>query len=102
MTAPDFARLEALPLPTLSRLDVQGQGHGQTCRAVCAGLDACYFLPPAVSPALLPLPSGAALLFLPDWTGPESDAYRVPAHLLPDVRRALDLRPAFSLPDVGA
>ena len=88
MTAPDFARLEALPLPTLSRLDVQGQGHGQTCRAV--------------SPALLPLPSGAALLFLPDWTDPQSDAYRVPAGLLEDVRRALDLRPLLSSPDVGA
>lgn len=96
MTAPNFARLEAnslAPLLTLTALEVEGEGHAQTCRAVTPAGSAVFFLPPAVSPALLPLPSGQSLL-LPDLTDPTPCAYFVPSELLPEVRRLLDLRPA--------
>lgn len=98
MTAPNLARLEARPFPTLTGLEVEGEGHSQSARVSygAASSFAVYFLPPALSPALLALPSGAGLLILPDWTDPQAHAYRVPAGLLEDVRRGLDLRPLFS------
>ena len=84
------------PAPLLA-LEVQGEGHAMTCRAVTSSGSAVYFLPPALSPALLPEagPTPAGLLILPDLAHPEAQAYHVPAHLLPEVRRALALRPAF-------
>ena len=85
------------PAPLLA-LEVTGEGHTLTARAVTACGSAVYFLPPALSPALLPEagPTPAGLLILPDLAHPEAQAYHVPAHLLPEVRRALALRPASS------
>ena len=90
------------PAPLLA-LEVQGEGHAMTCRAVTPAGSAVYFLPPALSPALLPEagPTPAGLLILPDLYSPEACAYTVPAHLLPEVRRALTLRPVSSFAGQG-
>lgn len=94
MTAPNFDRLEALPAPEVARLYAEGEGHAMTC-LVCfhTGASVRYPLPPACTPALLPLPSGKHLLFLPDLADPEACAYSVSSVMLPEVRRLLDLYP---------
>lgn len=51
-------------------------------------------LPPCPAPVLTFTPWGAALL-LTDWTSPTPGAFLVALEVLPEVRRVLDLRPAF-------
>lgn len=100
MTAPTFAHLEALPAPLLARVYVEGTEDAPTVCAVFHTGASSFFRPAHLRPALLALPSGKHLLFLPDWKDPEACAYTVPAPLLEDVRRALALSPVLSSPDV--